>query len=125
MGILNRLSDVIKSYSSGGERNSGDPDLDAAFNELDDYLNDKVKFGSLAEGSVKLPPEKLRPDFECLGVPFGASAEVCKAAYKRLLKIHHPDRHAAHEDNFKKATDKSAGINAALGRIDKWRAGQD
>jgi curved DNA-binding protein CbpA len=56
-----------------------------------------------------------------LGVPFGAGAEECKTAYKNLLKIHHPDRHAGHEGNFKKATERSMKINAAWDRIEKWR----
>ena len=165
MGIWDRLEGVINSYindfgketskrfKSGGY---GDPDLDAAYEELDDYLNkdkngekkraeyswkdaDDNAAGNAARGAAsakeKLPPRELRADFECLGVPFdqsargdhladvpfGADAETCKAAYKKLLKIHHPDHHAGHEGNFKKATEKSARINAAWDRIEKWQ----
>jgi DnaJ-domain-containing protein 1 len=71
------------------------------------------------------PPETLRPDFEELGLPFGAGAEECKAAYRRLLKLHHPDRHAGHQGNMEKATKKMAKINAAYDRIEKWRTGKD
>ena len=140
MGIWSRLGDVINSYISGmGEstgspfRRSSDPDVDAAYEELDDFLNPKDKrysgeYSNAREQDTryakpKLPPEELRPDFEYLGIPFGADAEECKAAYKKLLKIHHPDRHAGHEGNFKKATEKSAKINAAWDRIEKWRKG--
>jgi DnaJ-domain-containing protein 1 len=66
-------------------------------------------------------PESLRKDFAELGVAFGASADDCKAAYKKLLKIHHPDRHAGHPGNMKKATEKSARINAAYQKIEHWR----
>ena len=133
MGIWGRLGSVIKSYlndndteiPSGGQRRgsaSGDPDLDAAFDELNDYLNGKERNKRpAASDSVKPPPEELRADFSELGVPFGAGAEECKAAYKKLLKIHHPDRHAGHEGNFKKATERTARINAAWDRIEKWR----
>ena len=147
MGIWSRLGTVIKSYlddqdsklfgnngGSGspfrGARHSGDPDIDAAFEELNDYLNRngsnagdtgrEKRSESARNGGAKLPPEELRPDFAELGVPFGAGIDECKAAYKKLLKIHHPDRHAGHEGNFKKATEKSARINAAWDRIDKW-----
>jgi DnaJ-domain-containing protein 1 len=75
-------------------------------------------------GGPATPPEELRPDFAELGLPFGAGSEECKAAYRRLLKLHHPDRHAGHEGNRKKATEKSARINAAYDRIEKWRAGK-
>jgi hypothetical protein len=71
------------------------------------------------------PPETLRPDFAELGLPFGAGADECKAAYRRLLKLHHPDRHAGHQGNMEKATKKMAKINAAYDRIEKWRAGNE
>jgi curved DNA-binding protein CbpA len=153
MGIWSQLESLIGSYindlsgetakrfRSGGY---GDPDLDAAYEELDDYLNkdngrrraeyswkdaennaaagtSSGAYDGTASAKIKLPPEELRADFECLGVPFGADVETCKTAYKRLLKIHHPDRHAGHEGNFRKATERSAKINAAWDRIEKWR----
>lgn len=155
MGIFDRVGDVIKSYFAddeagpyergGGRRNSArdiprDPDLDAAFEELDDFLTGggaktKASAGSGAENRAensarntanrgrggRTVPEELRRDFAELGLEPGASAEECKNAYKRLLKLHHPDRHAGHEGNMKKATEKSARINAAYDRIDKWR----
>jgi len=144
MGIWSRLGTVIKSYlddydaklfgtneKPGSSFRSADPDLDAAFDELNDYLNGNgPRAGSSggeeaqnnsARSSTKPPPEELRPDFAELCVTFGAPMDECKAAYKRLLKVHHPDRHAGHEGNFKKATEKSARINAAWDRIEKWR----
>ena len=147
MGIFERLGSVISSYLNDfsgetsrkfrqGNSGSGDPDFDAAYDELNEYLNsDGSRSGRTDQHSQKdtdselnrryayanLPPEELRADFELLGVPFGADNETCKAAYKKLLKIHHPDRHAGHEGNYKKATEKSAKINAAWDRIEKWR----
>jgi hypothetical protein len=137
MGIWDRLGNVVKSYLSdedvrlfgrgGGHSPGGDPDLDAAFDELNDYLNRKTE-GRGAEHraasggrSGTSVPEELRPDFAELGLAFGAPADECKAAYKRLLKVHHPDRHAGHAGNFKKATENSARINAAYDRIEQWR----
>ncbi|MDR1277203.1 MAG: J domain-containing protein [Treponema sp.] len=154
MGIFDRLGDVIKSYLNdedkrifgGGSRQrfSRDPDLDAAYEELNDYLGgqpagterasgggsagnrEQARNGSRRDGKNREAaepgiPESLGPDFAELGLPFGASAEDCKTAYKKLLKIHHPDRHAGHPGNFKKATEKSARINSAYDRIKKWR----
>jgi curved DNA-binding protein CbpA len=137
MGVFDRLGTIINSYfndfsgeTSRSFRSSGDPDIDAAYEELDDYLNRKERhfekeakqnFETAKQSRVNLPPEELRVDFDLLGVPFGADFETCKAAYKKLLKIHHPDRHAGHEGNYQKATQKSAKINAAWDRIEKWR----
>jgi DnaJ-domain-containing protein 1 len=138
MGIWDRLNGVIKSYLSDEdsrifghkeERRSplNDPDIDAAFEELNEFLKGGGKGGASETGRARpsAPPEELRPDFAELGLPFGASAGECKAAYKKLLKIHHPDRHAGHEGNFKKATEKTTRINAAYDRIEKWRGKYD
>ena len=145
MGIFDRLGTVINSYfndfagdtasrlKSSGYYNRGDPDFDAAYDELNDFLNGEdgrsekkqneyfwQDSGQRKSAAANLPPEELRADFDLLGVPFGADDETCKAAYKKLLKIHHPDRHAGHEGNYKKATEKSAKINAAWDRIERW-----
>ena len=142
MGIWDRLGSVIKSYlndedkrtfSGGSTRRSGDPDLDAAYEELDDYLHGKDgKDRAKASGdekesggnTAKKPrpvPEEIRRDFAELGLTPDATAEECKEAYKKLLKIHHPDRHAKHDGNMKKATEKSTRVNAAYERLMKWQ----
>jgi len=166
MGIWDRLGTVINSYFTDFEsdtasrlrsprRSSGDSDFDAAFEELNDFLNgdSRIKKTEHTESSrsyswkdadasyeekkysertstkktsyIKLPPEELREDFEILGVPFGANEEICKTAYKNLLKTHHPDKHAGHAGNYKKATAKTAKINAAWDRIENWRQSQE
>jgi DnaJ-domain-containing protein 1 len=159
MGIIERLGNVIKSYLNDqdgpvlGKRASSqsygrDPDLEAAFEELNDYLGqgkEKSSGGFTGQdgtaeagggekdfsgrnrkaegrtGTGAAVPESLKKDFAELGLPPGASGEECKAAYKRLLKIHHPDRHSGHPGNLKKATEKSARINTAYDRIERWR----
>ena len=162
MGIFDRLGSVINSYLNDfdddtsrrfkqSRTRSGDPDLDAAYEELNEYLNKDKQFerkqnenrfsenkyswkdadsshnaktaGAKTTG-VKAPPEELRTDYEILGVPFGADEETCKQAYKKLLKIHHPDRHAGNEGNYRKATEKSARINAAWDKIEKYIKGK-
>ena len=124
-----------------------DPDLDAAEAELDEFLrtgkarepeqsarpgawsdprgthsfSDSDAHRSRPAAQAPGIPEALKADFAELGVPIGASADECKTAYKKLLKVHHPDKHAGHSGNMKKATEKSARINAAHQRIERWR----
>lgn len=150
MGIIDRLGDVLRSYLHGEDEPSsygparpgyGDPDLDAAYEELNDFLggaagsgrsgstgrsenNGAGGFRSAGQGFAgKVPsvPESLKGDFAELGLPPGSSPGDCKSAYKRLLKLHHPDRHAGHKENMRKATEKSARINAAYDRIRRWQ----
>jgi hypothetical protein len=148
---MNRLGDLLRSYlfdddfddrtTRGGVYS--DPDLDDAWDELNEFMGGASSawtgqthdwedpYRSSAEhsrgfgsetGNRRGPPESLRADFAELGVAFGADEETCKAAYKKLLKIHHPDRHSRHEGNMKKATAMSAKINAAYENICRWRS---
>jgi DnaJ-class molecular chaperone len=148
MGIFDRLGDVISSYINNDDKQifgrgrsefrSTDPDVNEAYDELNDFLNkDRARSGRWADenpdentggsqtksgkSSNNRVPEELKSCFDELGVPFGASIEDCKQAYKSLLKIHHPDKHAKHPGNFQKATQKTAKINAAYDKIEKWR----
>jgi DnaJ-domain-containing protein 1 len=83
--------------------------------------SDTGAFGRSGGPNAAPVPEELRADFAELGVPFGAGEKACRDAYKKLLKLHHPDRHAGHAGNMKKATEKTARVNAAYDRIEKWR----
>lgn len=147
MGIWDRLGNVVKSYlndtdreirwrSSSGRRartEHTDPDVEAAYEELDEFLRGESapdSDGRKTAGSGKARgagekkaapvPEDIKKDFAELGLAPEASAEQCKEAYKRLLKIHHPDRHANHPGNLKKATEKTARVNAAYERLENW-----
>ena len=126
MGILERLGTAIKSYLNYDEFQRGirmgreDPDLDAAYEELDDYLRGDSTRKAAEEKPPRPIPEEVRRSFAELGLGPEASPEECKEAYKRLLKIHHPDRHTRHQENMKKATEKSARVNAAYEILMKW-----
>jgi DnaJ-domain-containing protein 1 len=124
MGIFERLGTLIGSYFSENRtgpyerEGAADPELRAAYDELNEYLAG----GALREEQKNTVfPEAFRADFAELGVPFGADRKTCRDAYKGLLKLHHPDRHAGHEGNMKKATEKTARVNAAYERIEKQR----
>jgi len=129
MGTLERMGNVLKSYfnddGAGIFRRHGagrsDPDLDAAYEELDDYLrNGGKKPADREEPARRQVPAELLKDFAELGLTPDATFEECKRNYKKLLKIHHPDKHTGHPDNIKKATEKSAGVNAAYRRLEAW-----
>ena len=143
MGIWERLGNVVKSYINdedervfhgSASKRHADPDLNAAYEELDDFLRggndagEKPKDGRSERGASgetagkreRPVPSELRQDFAELGLSPDASAGECKAAYKKLLKVHHPDRHAGNPENMKKATEKTARINEAYKRLERW-----
>lgn len=145
MGIWDRLGSVVKSYLNdyGEEISHGktpkgdfgkkrqdhsDPDFNAAYEELDDFLNKKNKQADseASKGAAKesrsrvSPPKSLLQDFAELGLSPEASYAECKAAHKKLLKIHHPDKHTGNENDMKKATEKSARVNASYRRLEDW-----
>jgi len=137
---MDRLGNVIKSYVNdfGGDvfkgssasgrlnKNTQDPDLAAAYEELDDFLKKKDGWDNSGdkpepeEPSGRPIPQELIKDFAELGLSPNASFEECKTVYKELLKKHHPDKHSRHEGNMKKATEKSARVNAAYTRLENW-----
>jgi DnaJ-domain-containing protein 1 len=143
MGIFDRLGDVLKSYLNGedarifggGTGRTGDADYDAAMDELDEMLgkekhNDAsgassssgASSTSSGASSRRAMPQEVAAAFAELGLAPSATFDECKAAYKKLLKIHHPDRHAGHAGNLKKATEKTSRLNAAFDKIEKWFA---
>ena len=134
MSILNRLGNVLKSYLNDGtertfrderSRPAADDDLNAAYEELEDYLKNGAESGKKQTKKEKpyngrpIPPE-IKKDFEELGLSPGVNEEECKEAYKKLLKIHHPDRHGGNQEMMKKATEKTARINASYDRLVNW-----
>ena len=123
MGIWERLGSVIKSYIND-DASKRDPDLDAAYEELDDFLWGKNS-GEKARKQTKPVPEEIRKAFAELGLESDASPEECKEAYKKLLKAHHPDRHAKNQENMEKATDKTARLNTAYEKLEKWFLGKN
>ena len=128
MGILGRLGKVVKSYlneesgtafgGGGREGNFRDSDLNAAYEELEGFLRgEKQKPPPKKEPQI---PAELRADFAELGLSPSANAAECKAAYKKLLKKHHPDHHSADPKAMKNATEKTARVNASYRRIEAW-----
>jgi len=134
MGIWDRLGRVVKSYindeseklfGKNSAKRHSDPDLNAAYEELDGFLHGKEEPSSFKSETekpkkAKVVPEEIRRDLTELGLTPDATAEECKETYKRLLKIHHPDRYSDNDENMKKATEKAAKVNAAYDRLVIW-----
>ena len=146
--LFDRLGDLLRTVlggdgdttTSAGRRQGrpshrDDPDLAAAWDELDAFLeSDDAASGASGAGPRQYgtgdagagrtaatadPREHLRPDYATLEVAFGSPMSDVKRAYKRLMQAHHPDRFATDPRKQATATRKAARINAAYARIER------
>jgi len=153
--IFDRFERLFKSWISGdsdtiGSRPArgayGDPDLDAAMDELDDFLDrgrteteakerreaaDRARReregAARARGgpagnwkSNSFPPKEIIDAYRTIGLAYGTPFAEVKAQYKRLLMQNHPDRNSATPEQLKRSTEISALINNAYNRIETW-----
>ncbi len=152
-GIFDRLGDLLRSIIQTDEQPQSatprpgyaDPDMQAAWDELDDYLNSEKKengpsggranqrsgganessgrgsnasagAGGRHQGAI----EMLRQDYRNLEVPFGASFDEVRKAYKNLLIEYHPDKHSASAEKLRIATEITKKINSSFQRIKRY-----
>jgi hypothetical protein len=150
-GFIDRLAELFKTLFPGESGGSGrgansagqgsgsrgfiDPDVQAAWEELDEYMRTGTnrartdRGGSGAggrssggyrrarTGTPKPPDESLRRDYANLEVPFGASIDVVLSSYKRLMLKYHPDKFAGDPEKQKIALEIAKKINQSFQRI--------
>ncbi len=126
--LFDRFGNLLKSFfdESGSSRTEdtsfSDPDIQDAWDELNDFLNSDGPTESKKDdfaARVKEPaiPEVLKKDYALLNANPGAPIEKVAKSYRLLLREHHPDRHAADPAAFAKATEKTKNLTVAFRRI--------
>jgi DnaJ-domain-containing protein 1 len=135
--IFDRLGSFFKSIFNEEENQSAetrqyyDDDMQDAWNELEDYLNEGKSGSQPKSGNKERPQgharpapdvgrETLRADYANLKVPFGTSFEIVKTSYKKLLRQYHPDKHASDAEKFKLATEITSKLNQSFQRIEEY-----
>lgn len=140
-GFIDRLAGLLKSLFSedrgpregrtapGGQARHADPDLQDAWQELDEFMrtgsNDRARTrGSDRTGSSRASPpprqspdESLRQDYANLEVPFGADIDAVRRSYKSLMMKYHPDKHAGDPEKQKIALEITKKVNESFERI--------
>jgi DnaJ-domain-containing protein 1 len=136
-GFIDRLAQVLRSLFGNEEGNfegsavgrpSIDPDLRAAWEELDEYMRTGAggfagKPGGHRAKESHPPDESLRQDYANLEVPFGADIETVRASYRRLMLMYHPDRYAGDLEKQKLALEIAKKINQSFERIKSHQEG--
>ena len=136
--FIDRFADFLRSVLGGdkeqdsqsaGQRPRGrfvDPDVEEAWQELDDYMRGgdsaarseaRSRESSRTRSAPRPPNESLRQDYANLEVPFGASIETVRQSYKNLILKYHPDKHAGNPEEQRVALEITKKINASFERI--------
>jgi hypothetical protein len=123
--------DSASGKGSSDKRSSrktyADPDMQAAWDELEDYLkgepardqqsNQKAKPSDYATFQREKERERLRQDYANLEVPYGSSFAQVKKAFKTQLLKYHPDKHTDNPEKARIATEITQKINASFQKI--------
>ena len=119
------------TIDSSGRKRYYDPDMQDAWDELEDYLNEgkdtprkkssnhtkRTNQSDPRQQRLKALREALREDYANLKVRFAATFEEVKKAHKKLLRQYHPDRYANNPEQFKMATEITQKINQSFQKI--------
>jgi DnaJ-domain-containing protein 1 len=134
-GFIDKLAEFLRSLFSDEQRTAGgrarggedarfrDPDVQSAWEELDDYMRGAKKDADAGprekeSGRPQRPlDESLRADYANLEVPFGADMARVMKSYKSLILKYHPDKHAGDPEKQKIALDITKRINQSYERI--------
>lgn len=76
--------------------------------------------GSSGHATAAEARRALDEAYRTLGVAPGTPLPEVKAAYKKLLKLNHPDLNAQTPERLKRATEISSRINVAFQLIEAW-----
>ncbi len=155
MDFTDRLAEILRSLMGNkGDESTGrpgtrtgsgagypgsdpgyrDPDLRAAWEELEDYMRGGSgtagqsagaggeQGGPWSRGDGRRRPEppvdeSLRRDFANLEVPFGADIETVRRSYKALMLKYHPDKFAGDPEKQRVALEITKKINESFERI--------
>ncbi len=118
----------------GSDPGYRDPDLRAAWEELEDYMRGGSgtagqpggaageRSGPWSRGDGRRRPEppvdeSLRQDFANLEVPFGADIETVRRSYKAMILKYHPDKFAGDPEKQRVALEITKKINESFERI--------
>ena len=129
--IFDRLGNLLRSVLQDGNKSYSDnedfsdPDMQAAWDELNDFMNEEEPTSrtSTARPHPETPtlPKEVRDAFGVIGVSSSATNEQIGKAYKALLLKHHPDRFATDPERQAAATERTKQINHAFQVIKAYR----
>ena len=133
--LFDRLSSLIRSLMQDQESTtyrpsrSGDPDLDQAMDELDEFLKTgqdaepeepprQSQARSRPRGEV---PEDIVQAYRNLELTPSATMEQVRESYRRLMRTYHPDKHTDDAEKQRIATEITQKITESFMKIRDFR----
>ena len=138
-GFIDRFAEFLRGVMGGDDHPAAgqgsrprqrfvDPDVQEAWEELDDYMNtgrsdgtERVRQGrgpgADGAGFRQAPDESLRQDYANLEVPFGADRMTVLQSYKALMIKYHPDKFAGDPEKQRVALEITKKVNQSYERI--------
>jgi DnaJ-domain-containing protein 1 len=140
--FFDKLGDILKNATRGESSDdifnrksarTGDPDLDEAFEELDEFLKtgkekprpesagqEQPNYRQYQNRAPSGPPQEILDAYNELKLAYGNKLPEVRAQYKKLLKQYHPDKNADNPEKLRIATEITQKINVAYQRIETW-----
>lgn len=124
MDLWYRVELLVRSWL---DRTAAPERADDAWQELDEFLRSH-DLGSASPsatgagtgsgvGRDQSIPADVRQALHDLELAPGASIEEIRAAYRRQLRLYHPDRHAADRDRYEAASEVTRRLTLAYRRL--------
>jgi len=134
--LFDRLGELLRSTLTDSDMRDEplDEELSEAWEELEGYMSGQEdpgpnrrgpsggsrrhRTGAYGSGGFStFEADELRKDFANLEIPFGAPLSEVRAAYRRLMRTYHPDRHASNPEKARIATEITQRLNQSFRRI--------
>ena len=120
--------------SAPGGRRPADPDLAAAMDELDEFLNTgrspEPEPGPRPRQQARGPRPAPRPEipedivkaYRNLELTPSATTEEVRASYRKLMRTYHPDKHTGDAEKQRVATEITQRVTEAFIKIREFRS---
>jgi DnaJ-domain-containing protein 1 len=114
MDLWQRLDRLVRSWMIASESDAAEP---GAWEELEAFLrrehfaDSSTDTGSSSTASA--PPPQIRQALTDLELAVGASPEEIRSAYRRQLKLYHPDRFGDRPEQARRAVEVTHRLTVA------------
>ncbi len=119
MGIIDRISRLVRSEVNAARRKAGDAweDVEIPRPSASDPRREPTDSGAGRGQATKRPPAdpitRIARAYARLEVPEGSDLKTVKKGYRKMMRRYHPDRHGSDPDKARIANEVAAALTDA------------